>query len=303
MRPLKVRMTILLAAMVCVLCAGQASALECVSASSISLAPSQATGLAHSAALPSPTKSYDFAGTLIDAPEDYLFGRPTSEDTIYEREETNVDRSKNAALIPPTFGSPTSYLPGSGEHLTPNLAPGGMSGGLVNQVGSVNYPTVDVSGGSFAPSTSISWTGSYSATAFTEVTDDLYYSGGHLGTLKIPAIGLTVKVYEGTDSAALAKGAGHFEGTSIWAGNVCIAAHNRGVNNHFGQIHTLEAGDEITLTTRLGTRTYAVTGVEKILETDTGDTAATSDNRITLFTCVRDQREYRWCVTAVEKAA
>lgn len=267
MRRLKIRMMILLATMVCVLCAGQASALE----------------------------------YTIDAPEDYLFGRPTSDDTIYEREETNVDRSKNAALIPPTFGSPTSYLPGSSEHLTPNLAPGGIDDSLMSQVGSVNYPTVDVSGGSFAPSTSI--TGGCSATAFTEVTDNLYYSGGHLGTLKIPNLGLTVKVYEGTDSAALAKGAGHFEDTSIWAGNVCIAAHNRGVNNHFGRIHTLEAGDEITLTTRLGTRAYAVTSMEKILETDTSDTAATNDNRITLFTCVRDQREYRWCVTAVEKAA
>ena len=75
MRPLKVRMTILLAAMMCVLCAGQASALECVSASSISLASPQAAGLAHSAELPFPTKSNDFAGTLFDAPEDYLFGR------------------------------------------------------------------------------------------------------------------------------------------------------------------------------------------------------------------------------------
>ena len=27
---------------------------------------------------------------------------------------------------------------------------------------------------------------------------------------------------------------------------------------------------------------------------------ATSDNCITLFTCVRDQREYRWCVRGVE---
>ncbi len=59
----------------------------------------------------------------------------------------------------------------------------------------------------------------------------------------------------------LRKGAGHFEDTSIWAGNVCVAAHNRGVNDHFGEIHTLDVGDEITLTTRLGTRTYAVTSV------------------------------------------
>ena len=44
----------------------------------------------------------------IGAPDDYLFGRPTSDDTIYEWENPNVDRSKNTALIPPTIGSPTS---------------------------------------------------------------------------------------------------------------------------------------------------------------------------------------------------
>ena len=60
------------------------------------------------------------------------------------------------------------------------------------------------------------------------MTGDLYYSGGHLGTLKIPAIGLSTKVYQGTGSSVLAKGAGHFLDTSIWAGNVCIAGHNRG---------------------------------------------------------------------------
>ena len=69
----------------------------------------------------------------IDAPDDYLFGRPTSDNTIYEWENPNVDRSKNTALIPPAFGSPTSYLPNSGEYLTPNLVPGALNGGLVNQ--------------------------------------------------------------------------------------------------------------------------------------------------------------------------
>lgn len=135
----------------------------------------------------------------IDAPEDYLFGRPTSEDTIYETEEINVDRSKNTALIPPTFGSPTSYLPGSGTPLTPNLVPGALSGGLVGSVsssGSIQYPSVNSSGSV------------WNSTSFTDVTSDLYYSGGHLGTLKIPAIGLSVKIYEGTDSAALKKGCG-----------------------------------------------------------------------------------------------
>ena len=71
-------------------------------------------------------------------------------------------------------------------------------------------------------------------TGFTEVTDDLYYSGGYLATLKIPSLNVNVKVFEGTSSSVLAKGAGHFEDTSIWSGNVCVAGHNRGANCYFG---------------------------------------------------------------------
>ena len=243
--------------MLCALCVGQASALE----------------------------------YTMEAPDDYLFGRPTSDDTIYEWEDPNVDRSKNTALIPPGFGTPTSYLPGSGDPLTPNLIPSALDGGgLVSQTGSVNYPVIDTENGG----------SSGQDVGYTAVTSDLYYSGGHLGTLKIPAIGLSTKVYEGTDSSTLAKGAGHFPGTSIWDGNCCIAGHNRGVRDDFGDLHTLEPGDTITWTTKLGTRTYQVVSVEKVLETDTSGTATTSDNRITLFTCVRDQRAYRWCVQAVE---
>ncbi len=286
MKPLKIR-SFLLAMMLCALCVSQASALE-----------------------------YDF-----DAPEDYLFGQPTSDDTIYEWENPNVDRSKNTALAAPGFGSPTSYLPGSGEYLTPNLVPGALSGGLVNQVGSAGANiTGGAAGSSFVPGEypSVSGGGNVTMTqipgssptdiaqgntsgGYTEVTDDLRYSDGSLGTLKIPAINLTVKVYQGTDSAALKKGAGHFENTSIWDGNACFAGHNRGVNNHFGKIHTLEAGDTITLTTMLGTRTYAVTSVEKISVNDSSGTASTTDNRVTLYTCVMNQPEYRWCVTAIQQ--
>lgn len=278
--------SILLAVMLCALCCVPAHALE-----------------------------YDF-----DAPEDYLFGQPTSDDTIYEWENPNVDRSKNTALVAPGFGSPTSYLPGSGEYLTPNLVPGALSGGLVNQVGSAGanttggeagssfvpglYPSVDTSGNftmTQIPSSPTDIAQGSTTSGYTEVTDDLYYANGSLGTLKIPAINLTVKVYQGTDSAALKKGAGHFTDTSIWDGNVALAGHNRGVNNHFGKIHTLEAGDTITLTTLLGTRTYAVTSVEKVSVTDNSGTAATTDNRVTLYTCVMNQPEYRWCVTAVQQ--
>ena len=132
------------------------------------------------------------------------------------------------------------------------------------------------------------------------ISSNLYYSGGELGTLKIPVIGLTVKVYQGTDSATLAKGAGHFTNTSIWDGNIAVAGHNRGVNNHFGKIHTLTAGDTITFTTRLGTRSYEVYSVSKISVDDTSILDSTGANIITLVTCVMDQPAYRWCVKAAE---
>ena len=107
-------------------------------------------------------------------------------------------------------------------------------------------------------------------------------------------------VYEGTGSAPLLKGAGHFEGTSIWNGNIAIAGHNRGVRNDFGKIHTLKSGDTITLTTALGTRTYAVTTVSKVSVNDTSGLSASTDNQITLYTCVENQPAYRWCVRALE---
>ena len=213
-------------------------------------------------AAPAHALEYTFAGA-----DNYLFGRPTSDDTIYGWENPNVDRSKNTALIPPAFGVSASYLPN--QSVT---------------VDSSGYPTVQTMG-------------------FTEVTNDLYYSDGSLGVLKIPSIGLTVSIYEGTDSAALAKGAGHFEGASIWDGNVAIAAHNRGVRNDFGKIHTLKTGDIITLTTVLGTRTYAVSSVTEVSVYDTSGLAPSAANMITLYTCVEDQPDYRWRVRGVELAA
>lgn len=229
----------------------------------------------------------------FDGPDAGLFGTPTSDETIYvtTAEPVNTDRSKNAVYIPPAFGSPTSYTLNAGELLTPNL----VKRNTVSGVTSSN------SGVTVMPPTYTSIVGSSTTTApsgYTKLTSDLYYSDGHIGTLKIPSISLTVKVYEGTDSAALKKGAGHFKDTSVWDGNVAIAGHNRGVNNHFGKIHTLSIGDEITWTTKLGSRTYEVFSVAKISVDDLSVLNSSGENIITLVTCVKDQPEYRWCVQA-----
>ena len=180
----------------------------------------------------------------------------------------------------------------TGEYLTPNLAPRTLptAGAVISGSGDVVTPGSTVSSGN----------GYQPSVLFTEVASDLYYKNGSLGKIEIPALGLSVRIYQGTDSKTLAKGVGHFEDTSIWKGNVCLAAHNRGANSYFGQIHTLDIGDRITLTTKLGTRTYKVTDVSKVSETDRSGLADSGENMLTLYTCVRNQRDQRWCVTAVE---
>ncbi|MEA4994749.1 MAG: class D sortase [Oscillibacter sp.] len=220
------------------------------------------------------------------------FGKPTSVEPVTVIGGSNTyetDVSKNAAYIPPAFGSPMSDLPGSGELLTPNLT--GSTTGTVTGGGTVTIIPPSASG----------TTGSTVSTGYTAVTSDLYYSGGYLGTLSAPAIGLSVKVYQGTDSAALKNGAGHFESTSIWDGNVAFAGHNRGVNNNFGKIHTLENGDTIKLTTKLGTRSYTVYSVRKVSVNDVSVLDSTGENIVTLVTCVMNQPDYRWCVQARQK--
>ena len=248
--------------------------------------------LCMTAALAAPAYALEYS---IDSPDDYDFGKDTSIEVIHTADGgamRNEDVSKNAALIPPIFGSESMNALNTGEYLTPNLAPGGIpaSGSVIGGGASgVVTPGSTVSGGNYQPSV-----------LFTDVTSELYYRNGSLGKIEIPALGLSVWIYQGTDSKTLVKGAGHFEDTSIWEGNVCLAAHNRGANSYFGQIHTLNIGDKITLTTKLGTRTYQVTDVSKVSETDRNGLADSGENMLTLYTCVRNQRDQRWCVTAVE---
>ena len=62
----------------------------------------------------------------------------------------------------------------------------------------------------------------------------------------------------------------------------------------------LSVGDIITYTTVYGTRTYSVSFVGTIAYTDWSHLQATSDNRITLTTCLADHPSNRVCVQAVE---
>ena len=123
---------------------------------------------------------------------------------------------------------------------------------------------------------------------------------GSIGTVKIPTLDISMKVWEGETTASMAKGLGHYSSTSAWDGNVGVCGHNRGAKYVIGPIKDLEIGDTITYTTIFGTRKYRVSFVGTISNTDWSYLQATADNRITLTTCLANQPSKRVCVQAVE---
>lgn len=203
----------------------------------------------------------------LDAPDGPDFGKPTSVEPVVTRDggaQKNENLSKDRAQLAPAFGS------------------SGVTGQILNSQGSGTI-------GAGQTTTSA---------GFTEASNSDLYAGGYLGTLQIPRLGLTVQIYPGTDDAALKNGVGHFTETSIWDGNVALAGHNRGVNSYFGEIHLLNSGDTIRLTTKHGTRTYRVTSVSMVSQVDRSGLMPTANNVLTLYTCVRNQSSLRWCVRA-----
>ena len=211
-------------------------------------------------------KEYFYDEALGDLPQSTSTELPAviGAENIYAR-----DVSKNTALLPPPFGSPQMLQANNGT----------VMNAVTNAAADIT-PTIPLGSNSIEPGS-------------------LLYADGTLGMLKVPKLGLNVKVYEGENN--LEKGVGHFTDTAVFTGNVAIAGHNRGVNSYFGEIHNLKAGDEITYTTKLGTKKYAVTSVRKINAADFSFLRETSDNRLTLITCVKNEPNFRWCLQAREK--
>ena len=98
----------------------------------------------------------------------------------------------------------------------------------------------------------------------------------------------------------MSKGAGHYEGSGLYCGNVALFGHNRGNHPYFGKLKNVIVGDTVKFETIQGTKTYEVTFVGKISSTDYSYTNEMGDNRITLITCVANQPSLRLCVQAVE---
>ncbi len=133
--------------------------------------------------------------------------------------------------------------------------------------------------------------------------EDAQMADGSIGVLSIPKLSLAVNVYETEDEMeAMTHGLAHFKTTSAWSGNTGICGHNVNfdlTDGYFKHIHTLRAGDIISYTTALGSRTYAVETVTEITETDWSYLGRTEDDRITLITCISGKPRSRLVVQAV----
>ena len=129
---------------------------------------------------------------------------------------------------------------------------------------------------------------------------DLMQPDGSIAALSIARVGLSCKVFEGATDTSMAKGAGHYEFSSLFNGNVGLFGHNRGNYAAFRNLKDVRVGDTIKYQTKIGTKTYRVNFAGTISYDDYSPLNEMGDNRITLITCVANQPSLRLCVQAKE---
>ena len=120
-----------------------------------------------------------------------------------------------------------------------------------------------------------------------------YITIEELGIIKAP-------IADGTDNKTIGKYVGHFENSSYLEGNVCLCSHNRGSKAAFFEnLKNIKKGLKIEYTTKYETKTYITDEIKEIEETDFSVLEPTKDNRITLITCIANQRAKRLCVIGI----
>lgn len=119
----------------------------------------------------------------------------------------------------------------------------------------------------------------------------------YIGYLEIPKIKLNGPIMEGSTSSILKNYIGHIEETSLYNGNIGLAAHNRGNKySYFAKLNEVEKGDELIYKTKFGESKYIVDLIKEIKEEDWSLLENTSEDKLTLITCIKNKRNYRLCV-------
>jgi sortase A len=248
--------------------------------------------------LSSPAFAYNYE---FSSGEDTLrgFGKATSNDDpvspnpMYE----NIRRNKDAAFLPPPYGVFSGSVPTDPSSLFHDNLP---ESGFVP--GGRQYPATG--GGAYAPGSPNAGAEMLPSTSLLDAallnTEPRFYEDGSIGKLYVARTKKTIPVYEGEDAANLKKGTGHFASTSAWDGNVALAGHNRGDSPHFSFVKDMENGDTVTYTTPYGSRTYEVISREQIDVYDHSKLGWSTENLLTLITCIEDTPELRWAATLRE---
>jgi LPXTG-site transpeptidase (sortase) family protein len=126
-----------------------------------------------------------------------------------------------------------------------------------------------------------------------------YSYGDVIGTLTVERLGRTVNIIAGATMSAMDFGAGHFSFTGLNYGNTGLIGHNRGRAGFFSFVRNLQEGDILTLDAGGIVRSYTVTMLYMVDESDFSPLMQFSDHRITLITCVEYQRSQRRVAVAI----
>ncbi len=113
-------------------------------------------------------------------------------------------------------------------------------------------------------------------------------SGEAIGRMRAPAMdGLDVIVIQGTDTASLMKGPGHFPETPFpgQGGTAAIAGHRTTYGAPFRHVDSLERGDRIVLEMPYATIFYRVQKTEIVDPTDVGVVRNVGYERLVLSSC------------------
>jgi len=105
-----------------------------------------------------------------------------------------------------------------------------------------------------------------------------------LGVLRIPRIGVTVPMLEGTDEWTLNRAVGHIEDTALpdTGGNIGIAGHRDGL---FRPLKDIRVADVLELETLSGVATYRVETTGIVNPEDVWVLDPTPTETVTLVTC------------------
>jgi sortase A len=112
-------------------------------------------------------------------------------------------------------------------------------------------------------------------------------TGDPIGRIAIPKIGADFVVVQGTDSASLRKGPGHYPSTTFpgLPGTVAIAGHRTTYLAPFRKVDELKHGDRIVLTMPYGRFTYAVERTQIVKPTALWVTRDVGYPRLVLSAC------------------